>query len=322
MSKTGNTVQCGVYMLDGASDNAKSYPITFSGSYSVLGVPNDVDDYYIIYPGFKVDVQGNNEVVYTLDNTTGTIPLITPATSGNVNEGSAWNVYYMYQEITGGTVTSNSVSVDNNIGNSVQCGVYMIDTGGGLYPVPFTGNTDATRVPENKDNYYMVYPGFKVTVSENPDGGGSVSTYDNTNNTRPQTFTPNQDKGSYWKVYYINKEIVAGISGTNSEVTIVTTNNTICNTIQCGVFMINTGGATYPIPRTGTTTSLHVKGNSDDYYLVYPGFCVYAYSGVNYDGTLQICNNTSGTSPQILTPQTSINSSESWRVYYFNYQIN
>jgi hypothetical protein len=325
MSKIGNTVQCGVFMLDGG-EYARQFPIPRTGSFSELGIPNDADDRYIVYPGFKVEVSGEGERVYLLDNTSGTIPII--FTAEDINRGSFWRVYYMNEQITGsGTVTTSIVSVNNNIGNSVQCGVYMIDhlngDGRGLFPVPFTGNTDgsngfsANRVPSNVDNYYVVFPGFKVNVRQNPEGTGNSSTYVNTSGTMPAVFTATyRDEGSYWQVFYMEDEI--GVGNTGNQDVISEVNNNIANTIQCGVFLIDTGEYTYPIARSGTKTSLYIKRDADDYYLVYPGFCVYAYDGANYEEPRQIFNNTYGTSPQIFT---SNNSSASWRVFYMRYKI-
>ena len=107
MAAIGNTVQCGVYMIN---VGGVTYPIPFSGDYNDLRVPNDCDDYYIVYPGFKVRV--NSPTSYWCDNTTGTSPLMYAANStpqGNQNnQSSGWWVYYMGSEITlgGGWGTS------------------------------------------------------------------------------------------------------------------------------------------------------------------------------------------------------------------------
>jgi hypothetical protein len=324
MSKIGNTVQCGVFMLDG-TDYARQFPIPCTGTFSELGIPADRDDYYIVYPGFSVNAyDGGNfdgSLIIFVDNTNGTIPTLTSPTS--LNRSASWRVYYMNEQIFGGsTGTSSIVSVNNNIGNSVQCGVYMIDQnngdGRGLFPVPFTGNTDETGVPENKDDYYVVFPGFKVRVRKNADGTGDSSTYANTSGTMPAVFPAYyRDEGSYWQVFYMENEIFTGNSATSVGFTPITNNN-IANTIQCGVFMIDLTEYTYPIPFTANRHTLHIKYNADDYYLVYPGFCVYAYSDDNYTNDLVIINNTDGTSPQIIA---SNNRKNSWKVYYMKYQI-
>ncbi len=97
MAGIGNTVQCGVYMLNAGG---LLYAIPCSGVYSDLGVPNDVDDYYLVYPGFKVKVQANSSY-YACDNTTGTSIVKFPATA---NQASNFKVYYMNYEIAPPTV--------------------------------------------------------------------------------------------------------------------------------------------------------------------------------------------------------------------------
>jgi hypothetical protein len=124
------------------------------------------------------------------------------------------------------------------------------------------------------------------------------------------------NQGSYWQVFYMNDEIGV-VNETSADFTPITNNN-IANTIQCGVFMIDLTEYTYPIPFTGNRHTLHIKRDADDYYLVYPGFCVYAYSDDNYTNDLVIINNTYGTSPQIFS---SNNRKNSWKVYYMKYQI-
>ena len=98
MSSCGNTVQCGVYLYTSAfSDNDKPFPIPFSGTFSALHVPNDADDYYLIYPGFKVVCDD----IRTFDNTNGTRPAY--GRVDHLNRTSKWNVYYMNEEITIGS---------------------------------------------------------------------------------------------------------------------------------------------------------------------------------------------------------------------------
>ena len=93
MSNTGNIVQCGVYMLN---YNNQYLPICFSGDFNELHISNDIDDAYILYPGFKVLVGANTP--YWLDNTNGTRPKFFAAQG--VNQGSRWDVYYMGVQIT------------------------------------------------------------------------------------------------------------------------------------------------------------------------------------------------------------------------------
>ncbi len=102
----GNTVQCGVYMIDGSH---ASYPIPYTGSAAELRIPNDVDDNYLVYPGFKVRIMATTSY-YDCDNTWGSRPLMY-ATGNDYNEASNWKVWYMGVEISYGIgyVTQSSV---------------------------------------------------------------------------------------------------------------------------------------------------------------------------------------------------------------------
>ena len=96
----GNTVQCGVYMVN---TSTQTFPIPFSGTYVDFGYPNDVDDTYLVYPGFKVTVSGitsPTDTPYTLDNTNGKSPAYWfISTNALLNKATQWNVYYMGVEI-------------------------------------------------------------------------------------------------------------------------------------------------------------------------------------------------------------------------------
>ena len=327
MIKTANNVQCGVYMINGGS-SLNPHLIPFSGDYNALHIPNPTDPlatydyYYLVYPGFKVQVQVSDNSFKTFDNTTGLKPGI--GTINPVNQGKYWKVFYMGIQIdsTTTTLTTNSlVSLPSNIGNTVQSGVYMIDTDAlNTYPIPFSGDYNALRVPNDIDNYYIIYPGFKVIVTGNND---LPYTFDATYNTTPQMKTPSSgdiNKGSSWSVYYMNT-LITGNTTTNGNAIVSVLTNTIGNTIQCGVFMVRIdANVTHPIPFSGNKDDLHVLNNRDDYYLVYPGFCVYVYQNDPPDSNYQVLNNTNGTFPQMLTAKPS-NDASYWKVYYMNYMI-
>ena len=103
-ARIGNTVQCGVYMINGGG---VTYPIPFSGNYDWVLVPNDCDDHYLIYPGFRV-------VVWKDINCTGTMlgdwvcfsakrpVMVTPS---QVNQASSFQIWYMNDYIETGTYT-------------------------------------------------------------------------------------------------------------------------------------------------------------------------------------------------------------------------
>lgn len=86
----GNVVQCGVFMV---AHLTAIYPIMYSGSNSDLGIPNDFDNYHIVYPGWKLGVQGAGEAVFYCDNTYGTTPL--RYNSPTPNSASWWYIFYM-----------------------------------------------------------------------------------------------------------------------------------------------------------------------------------------------------------------------------------
>ena len=97
----GNTVQCGVYMLN---TGGLLYAIPCSGVYSDLGVPNDADDYYLVYPGFTVSVDAGAAGV-VCNNRDGT-KIKKFAMGNNKNQASNFKVYYMDIEITTDTGTT------------------------------------------------------------------------------------------------------------------------------------------------------------------------------------------------------------------------
>lgn len=108
----GNTVQCGVYMINFST---QTFPIPFSGTYVDFGYPNDCDDAYLVYPGFKVTVSqvatSGPDTPYTLDNTNGKSPAYWYITTAAlVNKGTQWNVYYMGVEIKKIVYTISSFS--------------------------------------------------------------------------------------------------------------------------------------------------------------------------------------------------------------------
>ena len=94
MSAIGNTVQCGVYMVNTPGN---IYPIPCSTGYGDIGIPNDVDDNYIVYPGFKVGIQANS-TYYTLDNTYGTTINFYNINTDR-NQATSWDIYYMNEKL-------------------------------------------------------------------------------------------------------------------------------------------------------------------------------------------------------------------------------
>jgi hypothetical protein len=68
-----------------------------------------------------------------------------------------------------------------------------------------------------------------------------------------------------------------GTSGTT------TSSDTYTTTVQCGVYMINLGGGVYPINCSLTNIGESgIPGQSDDGWIVYPGYSIQVYQNTNY----------------------------------------
>uniref|UniRef100_A0A6C0IH23 Uncharacterized protein n=1 Tax=viral metagenome TaxID=1070528 RepID=A0A6C0IH23_9ZZZZ len=97
------------------------------------------------------------------------------------------------------------------IGNTVQCGVYMVNTTTQTFPISFSGTAGDFGYINDQDDAYLVYPGFKVTVSLIAAPTDTPYTLDNTNGKSPAywylTASPLVNKATQWNVYYMGVEI-------------------------------------------------------------------------------------------------------------------
>ena len=93
----------------------------------------------------------------------------------------------------------------------------------------------------------------------------------------------------------------------------------IGNTVQCGVYLINGGGATYPVPFSGNYEQLRILNDCDDHYLVYPGFSVWV--DTNSSSNAFKCDNTTGKSPLMYDLGSPYNQASNWRVFYMGIEI-
>ncbi len=95
-------------------------------------------------------------------------------------------------------------------------GAIMIDNGNGFYPIPcsltsYIGMND-------RDDAYILYPGYKIVIYKDGAYGGSSVTFDNTAGTVPTTYlmsgTPvGANNGSSSKLYYLENEVtINGLS--------------------------------------------------------------------------------------------------------------
>jgi hypothetical protein len=89
----------GAYLMNGVNPGVGSFPIFCSINYSTFGM-NDIDDNYLVMPGYKIivyvnDNYGGNST--TIDNTASS-SILFQATS-NVNQGSSCKLYYNGVEI-------------------------------------------------------------------------------------------------------------------------------------------------------------------------------------------------------------------------------
>lgn len=104
----GNVVQCGVYMVNSGS-TAGMFAIPCSGDQSTLGYQNDVDDFFLVYPGWKVHVRANADAnSFLCDNTNGST--LVKFNSLAQNQASNFRVYYMGVEIIPSTGTATTLT--------------------------------------------------------------------------------------------------------------------------------------------------------------------------------------------------------------------
>jgi hypothetical protein len=102
------------------------------------------------------------------------------------------NVVYGWRGVNNVSVTS--VSSSDIYTTTQQCGVYMFDGVQGSSPISYsvycsTSNLDSyLRIPNVKDDAWLVYPGFGFVLFPSANWGGNSSYYYVNNTNRPQLF--------------------------------------------------------------------------------------------------------------------------------------
>lgn len=94
----------GAVMIDGGHD-VHPIPSSLSSYNGNYPAGNDIDDSYIVYPGYKIIVYkdgGYSGSSVTFDNTNGTVPVFynLSGTSVGNNNGSSCRLYYLGREVT------------------------------------------------------------------------------------------------------------------------------------------------------------------------------------------------------------------------------
>lgn len=205
----------GAYLMNGAG----SFPIFFSINYSTYGI-GGIDDYYLIMPGYGIDVYNSNvtEITFTYNNNTTNIVY-----KEVTNKNSGYSCVLNY---TGSFIYSNSIPTNlpmqvseptstgsgiSNI-NPATPGAYLFNGNDGSFPI-FSSITNYAAFGMNDlDDNYLVMPGYKIIVYVNDNYGGNSTTIDNTASSSILfQATSNVNQGSSCKLYYNGVEIV--ISG-------------------------------------------------------------------------------------------------------------
>lgn len=102
-------IKCGVYLINGAKGNVAIYPV-FSSANTVnfLGIPQDIDDAYLVYPGCAVTVLYTESARTVRFYNLNSIPMIIGMSTWNgkyvammlnssqLTTGLANNVYTLY----------------------------------------------------------------------------------------------------------------------------------------------------------------------------------------------------------------------------------
>ena len=208
----------GAYLMNGVNPGAGSYPIFFSINYSIFGI-GGIDDYYLIMPGYGINVYNSSNVeTFSYNNNTTNIVY---KELTNKNSGYSCKLYY-----TGSIIYSNSipknlpmqVSEPTSTGSGISNinpatpGAYLFNSSYGSFPIFSSITNYATFGMNDIDDFYLVMPGYKIIVYVNDNYGGNSTTIDNTaSSTIIILATSNVNQGSSCKLYYNGVELL--ISG-------------------------------------------------------------------------------------------------------------
>jgi hypothetical protein len=212
----------GAYLMNGYTTGYGSFPIFFSINYSIYGI-GGTDDYYLIMPGYSIDVYNINgdEITFSYNNNTTNIVYKEVTTK---NSGYSCKLYYTDSFIYSNSIPKNlpmQVSEPTSTGSGISNinpatpGAYLfngVNPGYGSFPI-FSSITNYITFGMNDiDDNYLVMPGYKIIVYVNDNYGGNSTTIDNTASSSILfQATSNVNQGSSCKLYYNGVEIV--ISG-------------------------------------------------------------------------------------------------------------
>lgn len=221
----------GAFMID---DGAGSVPIFCSiYNYTEFGF-NNVDNYYLVMPGYKLETFDSTygTIRNTHDNQTGTQPKY--FTSTNQNNGSSCKLYFKDVEIivtgisdgtidnqTSITLSATTVSwtttstlltqIPTNIPYiykmSSYPGAYLLNGVGGFPIFCSIKDFSASKGMNNIDNYYIVMPGYTLIIFSNAnyDGGTGSNTFYNTLSVVSYVKAPSTNNGSSCRLYFGSK---------------------------------------------------------------------------------------------------------------------
>jgi hypothetical protein len=212
----------GAYLMNGYTTGVGSFPIFFSINYSTYGI-GGTDDFYLIMPGYSIDVYNinGNEITFSYNNNTTNIVY-----KEVTNKNSGYSCVLNY---TGSFIYSNSIPTNlpmqvseptstgsgiSNI-NPATPGAYLfngVNPGYGSFPIFSSITNYITSGMNDIDDNYLVMPGYKIIVYTNGAYEGNSTTIDNTASSSILfQATSNVNQGSSCKLYYNGVEIV--ISG-------------------------------------------------------------------------------------------------------------
>jgi hypothetical protein len=209
----------GAYLMNGVNPGVGSFPIFFSIYYSIFGI-GGIDDYYLIMPGYSIDVYNINgdEITFSYNNNTTNIVYKEVTTK---NSGYSCKLYYTDSIIYSNSIPKNlpmQVSEPTSTGSGISNinpatpGAYLFNSSYGSFPIFSSITNYATFGMNDIDDFYLVMPGYKIIVYVNDNYGGNSTTIDNTaSSTIIILATSNVNQGSSCKLYYNGVELL--ISG-------------------------------------------------------------------------------------------------------------
>ncbi len=219
----------GVFMVNSGYG---SFPIFCSiYDFSRWGM-NDIDNYYIVMPGYKLSTFPSIGYVPSsttsyngiFDNTTGTTPLY--YNSAYSDHGSSCYLYYKGNEIKligiSDTASQTLISISTNTSTTntskaqipssmpliyktmpVYPGAYLINHGYGAIPIFCSISNFDNFAMNNQDNYYIIMPGYSLIVYR--DGNyaynNTSNTFYNTTNFIYYATSPSSDNASSCKLF-------------------------------------------------------------------------------------------------------------------------